>query len=307
MPAAERVLDFSDAAARLSLRHEQLVVTVEDREPLTVPMAEIAAVILAGPRLTATQPALAGLMRHAAAVIVCDESRQPSGMMLPINAHAMQTQRMLAQVRASVPTGKRLWKQIIQRKIRAQAAILDTTGRGESGLRALAREVRSGDTTNREGLASQRYWPLLFGDPDFRRRREADNQNRLLNYGYAVLRAAVGRAVCAAGLHPSIGVHHHGRTNPWCLADDLMEPYRPLVDLAVVELVGRYPSVCPLDAEAKGRLVAVLTDRLESDGESRTVSDWIQRTAASLAQVFLGETDRLFYPKGLTHGDGASS
>lgn len=301
MPAAERVLDFSEAAARLSLRHEQLVVRTEDRENTTVPLAEIAAMILASPRLTATQPLLAGVMRHGGAVIVCDESLCPAGMMLPLNANATQTQRMLAQVRAPVPMGKRVWKQIVQYKIRSQAVALATAGRPDVGLFELAKRVRSGDPTNVEAHASQRYWPLIFDDPQFRRRRDASDQNRLLNYGYAVLRAAVGRAICAAGLHPSIGVHHHGRNNPWCLADDLMEPYRPLVDSAVVELVGQDGSDCPLDKSSKPRLVAVLTDRLTSQGESRSVFEWISRTASSLAHVFLGESDRVFYPGGLCH------
>jgi len=301
MPGAERIIDFSDAPAHLSLRHEQLVVRSDNDGETTVPMAEIAAVILTTSRVTTTQPALAGLMRHGGTVIVCDDSRQPAGMMLPLNVNTTQTQRMLAQVRASVPTGKRLWKQIIQEKIRSQAATLEAAGRDSAGLRELAKRVRSGDPQNLEAQASQRYWPRLFDDPNFRRRRIAEDQNRLLNYGYAVLRAAVGRAICASGLHPSIGIHHHGRNNPWCLADDLMEPYRPLIDRAVVELVAHFGSDCPLDGAAKSRLVSVLTDRLASDNESRTVFDWISRTAASLAQVFLGEADRLQYPDALRH------
>lgn len=301
MPGAERVLDFSEAKAYLSLRHEQLVIRADEQGEVTVPLAEIAAVILASPRITATQPALAGVMRHGGSVIVCDDTHQPAGMMLPLNANTTQTQRMLAQMRASVPTGKRLWKQIVQEKIRSQAATLIAAGRGDGGLAAIVARVRSGDPSNVEGRAAQRYWPMLFADPNFRRRREAEDQNRLLNYGYAILRAAVGRAICASGLHPSIGIHHHGRNNPWCLADDLMEPYRPLVDSAVVELVGEYGSDCPLDATAKSRLVSVMTDRLDSDGEERSVFDWISRTSASLAQVFLGERDRLFYPDGLRY------
>lgn len=301
MPAAERVLDFSDSAAHLSLRYEQLVIRADDRGEITVPLAEIAAVILTSPRLTATQPALAGVMRHGGSVIVCDDCCQPAGMMLPLNANTTQTQRMLAQMRASVPTAKRLWKQIVQEKIRAQAAALIAAGRGDGGLCGLAARVRSGDSSNLEGQAAQRYWPLLFNDPSFRRRRDAENQNRLLNYGYAVLRAAVGRAICASGLHPSIGLHHHGRNNPWCLADDLMEPYRPLVDRAVVELVCEHGPDCSLDGTSKPRLVSVLTDRVSSGGEARSLFDWISRTAASLAQVFLGEADRLHYPDGLCH------
>ncbi len=310
MPGGERVIDFSDGPAHLSMRYEQLVIRAEDGEgqaaEVTVPLTEIAALILTTPRLTATQSALAGVMRHGGSVIVCDDSRQPAGMMLPLNANTSQTQRMLAQIRAPVPTAKRLWKQIVQEKIRAQAATLLAAGRGDGGLPALAPRVRSGDPSNVEAQAAQRYWPLLFNDANFRRRRESPDQNRLLNYGYAVLRAAVGRAICASGLHPSIGVHHCGRSNPWCLADDLMEPYRPLMDSAVVELVGLYGPDCALDRRSKSALVSVLTDRLESKGEARSVFEWISRTSASLAQVFLGASDRLLFPDGLHHAPDAS-
>ncbi|MGI9015031.1 MAG: type II CRISPR-associated endonuclease Cas1 [Phycisphaerales bacterium] len=300
MPAAERIIDFTDAAVHLSMRHEQLVIRRgDDESEVSVPLAELAAVVLTSPRLTATQPALAGLARHGCSVIVCDDGFQPAGMMLPLVAHTTQTQRMIAQVRASQPVNKRIWRDIVQAKVRAQAVLLQQLHKDDGGLAALARAVRSGDPMNIEAQAAQRYWPMLFDDPNFRRFRAAEDQNRLLNYGYAVLRAAIGRALCATGLHPSIGVHHHSRTNPWCLADDVMEPYRPLVDAAAVELVGLYTNACPLDGEAKTMLIGVLTQRLHSDGEERTVFDWISRTAASLAKVFLGEAKSIFYPDGL--------
>lgn len=306
MPAAERVIDVSEAAAHISLRCEQLVIRTEAAAEVTIPLAEIAVLVLASPRSTATQPALAGITRHGGAVIVCDDLRQPAGMMLPLSANATQTQRMLAQIRSPLPTTKRLWKQIVQEKIRAQAGALMAAGRGDGGLRALAGRVRSGDPENLEGQAAQRYWPLLFNDAGFRRRRDADDQNRFLNYGYAVLRGAVARAACASGLHPSIGLHHHGRGNPWCLADDLMEPYRPLVDRVVVELVGEFGGDGPMDRPVKARLASVLSERVSSGGECRTASDWIARTTASLSQVFMGEAVRLFYPEGLRDGNLAS-
>lgn len=309
MPGAERVIDLSEAKAFLSVRHEQLVVRTDESAEVTVPLAELAAIVFTSPRLTTTQPALAGIMRHGGTVIVCDEAHHPVGMMLPLNANTMQTKRMLAQVRAPVPTGKRLWKQIVQAKIQAQAAALESIHDDDAGLRGLVARVRSGDPTNVEGQAAQRYWPVLFADPGFRRRREADDQNRLLNYGYAVLRAAVGRAICAAGLHPAIGVHHHGRNNPWCLADDLMEPYRPLIDRAVVNLVREFGADCSLDRETKPVLVGVLQDRLihgDRSPEIRTVFDWIGRSAASLAQVFLGQSKEMFFPDGLGHANVSS-
>ncbi|RMF45431.1 MAG: type II CRISPR-associated endonuclease Cas1, partial [Deltaproteobacteria bacterium] len=169
----------------------------------------------------------------------------------------------------------------------------------DMGLEAIAAQVRSGDVTNREAMAAQRYWPALFNDPDFRRRRDAPDQNRMLNYGYAALRAAVGRALCAAGLHPSLGVHHRDRTNPWCLADDLMEPYRPLIDEETAEIVASIGGDIALDGEVKAQIVGALHGRIEHEGESRTVMDWIGRSASSMAQAFLGERRQLLLPEGL--------
>lgn len=312
MPGAERVLDFAERPVRLSVRHEQLVVREGDAEVATTPLAEAAVAIVASPRLTCTGATLAGLMRHGGSVVVCDDTNTPVGMMLPLGANQQQTRRVLAQTAASRPTNKRLWKQIVRAKIAAQAYTLELHTGERSGLPRIAARVKSGDPENMEAQAARRYWPALFG-PDFRRRRDADDHNRLLNYGYAVLRAAVGRAVCAAGLHPSVGIHHRDRHNSFCLADDLMEPYRPVVDDAVADLVNDYGPNAPLDRETKARLIAVLHARLhhrfppttegeKGELESRTVLDWIGRTGASLAAAYLGEAEGragVFYPDGL--------
>jgi CRISPR-associated protein Cas1 len=151
----------------------------------------------------------------------------------------------------------------------------------------LARQVRSGDPDNREAVAARRYWNRLFDDSGFRRRRDGDDQNRLLNYGYAVLRAAVARAICAVGLHPGLGVHHHHRSDAFCLADDLIEPYRPIVDAEVVEIAGEFGTDAPLDRPVKARLLGVLTQRWISDGEDRAILDLIARSARSLAATLL--------------------
>lgn len=304
MPAGERVIDLSTGAARLSVRNAQLVIRPEDGPEASVPLAEIAVLILTNGQVTATQAVFSGMMEAGGAVLVCDARRMPSGIMLPIEGHTLQTRRMAAQVAASLPTRKRLWQQVVREKVRAQATILELRREGDAGLRTLAGRVRSGDPENVEAQAAARYWPILFNDPNFRRRYEADDQNRLLNYGYGVLRSAVGRAICAAGLHPSLGLHHHARNNAWCLADDLMEPYRPLVDDAVCELVGSYGPACPLDAPSKQALVEVLVSRLEcgkgaAEAEYRTVFDCISRTAVSLSKVYAGEADRLEFPAGL--------
>jgi CRISPR-associated protein Cas1 len=167
---------------------------------------------------------------------------------------------------------------------------------GDRGLDVLVSLVRSGDPLNVEAQASRRYWPALFADPNFRRERAFDDQNRLLNWGYAILRAMVARAICAAGLHPSVGVQHHNRYNAFCLADDLMEPFRPLVDRIVAGWVREHGRLAPLDRAFKQQLLEVLAGRWDAGGEVRTLFDVLARSANSLANVFIGETARIEIP-----------
>jgi CRISPR-associated protein Cas1 len=262
MPGDERVLDLSSSPARVSLSHERLIIQREGEPDVAVPLMEAALAVVSHPRVSCTVAALAGLMRHGGSLVVCDDSQTPVGLMLPLSVNHEQTRRVVAQAASTRPTGKRLWKQIVRAKVRSQSHVLALRTGSDGGLRRLADEVRSGDPSNIEGQAAQRYWPLLFAEPGFLRRRDAQDQNRLLNYGYAVLRAAVGRAICAAGLHPSLGVHHHGRNNPWSLADDLMEPYRPLVDDEVAAIVGEWGADVALGPAIKEQLIGTLHMRL---------------------------------------------
>lgn len=305
----ERFLEIAKDPTRLSLRHGCLVVHREGVPDVSVTLFELSAVVLAHPQCVITQPAMAALMEAGVPLLVCDGSFLPSGLMLPLAANTLQTQRMLAQASAKPTLKKRLWQQVVRTKIKAQGACLLGLHQDDGGLHALAERVKSGDPENVEATAAQRYWPLLFRDVEFRRRHEAEDQNRLLNYGYAILRAAVGRAICAAGLHPSIGLHHKGRGNPFCLADDLVEPYRPLVDGEVAKMAGERGRDCPLDSLSKQRLVELLDLRLQArrgEADMRTVSECIGRTAFSLAEIFGGvrvgaggAADRLFFPLGL--------
>lgn len=299
MTAPERILDFTLSPARLSLRYGQLVIERSGFPETTAPMDELAVVILAQRQLTITQPALNALMLANAVILVCDETLHPSGMMLPLAGHHQQTTRMLAQAAAAKPLKKRIWQQLVTAKVRSQGRLLDEVLHDDAGLYAMADTVRSGDTMNIEGQAAQRYWPLLFNDAMFRRRRDAEDQNKLLNYGYAVLRAAVARSVCAVGLHPSLGVQHHSRSNAYCLVDDIMEPYRPLVDAVVRDLVGQYGKELPLAGFAKERLIQSLHSPLQSLGERRTALAWIERTCSSVAQMLQKQTTDVFIPGGL--------
>jgi len=293
----ERIIDLSSEAARLSVRLEQLVIERKDSEAVTVPLAEMAVLVAAHRQILFTQSVLAGIASHNGMLVVCDEKSMPVGMMIPIEQHHLQAERFAKQAEATLPTKKRIWQQIVQAKIAAQGRLLAEFRKSDSGLIAMSRQVRSGDPENMEAQASRRYWPALFDDPGFKRDREGQDQNRFLNYGYAVLRAMVARAICASGLHPSLGVHHHNRYDAFCLADDLMEPCRPLVDRAVLHYVIARTKEAPMDREAKAAIIGALTARFILNDESRTLFDVLTRTAASLAKIFTGEAKDLVLPE----------
>jgi len=293
----ERIIDISQRPARLSVREGLLVIECEEGEKSTTPLEELAALVVSHPRVSYTHAVLSGIAAHGGAFVACDEKHLPAGMLLPLNAHYVQAERFARQARASEPLKKRLWQQIVTAKVLAQAAVLRQVRGDDQGLAALARTVRSGDPQNIESRASCRYWPALFNAPHFRRNTNARDQNQHLNYGYAVLRAIVGRALCACGLHPSLGLHHHNRYDAFCLADDLMEPFRPLVDRTVARWVDAHGSQCPLDREAKGVLLESLTGRVELNGELRTLFDVARRAAASLAAAFQGKSRKLALPR----------
>ena len=231
-----------------------------------MPLADLAVILVAHPQVTYTQAVLSGLAAAGGVFVACDGRNLPVGMMLPLAAHHAQAERFAAQARAPLPVRKRLWRQIVRAKINAQAALLVELRGTDFGIEAMAGRVHSGDPSNVEARAARRYWPRVFADLDFRRHRENEDQNVLLNYGYAVLRAIVARAICAAGLHPSLGIHHHNRYDAFCLADDLMEPFRPAVDRAVAEYMGTHDEPYKLEAAAKQQIIGELTGRYDLDG-----------------------------------------
>lgn len=314
------VLDFSVGSVHLCLRNRQLLVRRNDgadaphsglsqwneRDP-TIPIEDIAVVLLSSRRATTSVAALDALASAGAAVVVCGPDMLPTGMLLPLAGHFEHTKRLAAQLDAPLPLRKRVWQEIVRAKVLSQGSLLETFRGDALGMYELADKVRSGDPENIEARAAQRYWPALMGSSDFRRRVDADGANSLLNYGYAVLRASVARSICAAGLHPAVGVHHHGRGNPFCLADDLMEPYRPVIDGVAAVIADETPKVVPtLDPRNKARLVGVLQEGMEHrdrrEVQVRPVMDWISRSAASLARRLCRETDEsVFFPSGLVN------
>jgi len=295
----DRIIEIAEQPARLRIEHRQLVVDQsgdaagDERHIYRIPLDDLAAVVVAHPQVSYTQAVLAELAAVGGAFVTCDRSRMPIGLLLPLDGHSVQAERFRKQMELPQPRRKRLWQQVVRAKVAMQAALLESRTGSDCGLLALLPGVRSGDPSNIEARAARRYWTALFGS-DFRRDRDAADHNRLLNYGYAVLRAVTARAICAAGLHPSVGLHHHNRYNAWCLADDLMEPFRPIVDRAVAELVDGCESVPEMDQETRAALLGSLTGRVEIEAEQRTLFDALARTAASLANVIstgAGELD----------------
>jgi CRISPR-associated protein Cas1 len=293
----DRLLDLSEEPARLSVRNAQLVIERGEGAAVSVPLADLAALIVAHPQVTFTQAVVSRLVEAGGTVVVCDARRMPCAMVLPLDAHSTQAERFDQQAQAPQPLRKRLWQQLVKAKVNAQGRLLHELHGDDPGLAVLAGKVRSGDPDNIEAQASRRYWPRLFGDAAFRRHRDAEDQNRQLNYGYGVLRAVVARAICGAGLHPSLGLHHHNRYDAFRLADDLMEPLRPRVDAAVADWVARHGAASPLDKNCKQALVAALTARLELADASRTLFDTAARMASSLAAVLDGKRKDLLLPE----------
>lgn len=293
----DRILDFSDEAAHLSVRLANLVIRRPDKPEIALPLSEIGVVVASHPQISITQAVLAGLCGAGGAYLTCDEKRLPVGLMLPLRAHFTQTERIARQMAAKLPLRKRLWRQIVQTKIQAQASVLVLEGGKDMGLMAMANRVRSGDPDNIEAQAARRYWSAVFGDEDFRRDRAAEDVNRVLNYGYAVLRAMTGRAVCAVGLHPSIGLHHHNRYSQFTLADDIMEPFRVVVDRAAIEIGRTWGPDAALDKMVKGHIIETLNSRYRLQGEQRSLFDILARTASSLVAALGGEIQALTLPK----------
>lgn len=306
----ERILDFSDEPARLSARNGLLVVSRTDKPEVTVPLAEIAVVVASHPQVSLSLAVLAGLAQNKAILVACDSKRMPASMTLPVAVHFAQGDIFEAQARTSLPTRKRLWKRVVRAKLRAQAALLAAFEKGSGSalspvpdpfsleqaprsILALLPEVTSGDKTNIEAQGARKYWGGLTAAkllPDgFSRDAEGEWPNPLFNYGYAVLRAIVARALCACGLHPSFGLHHHNKYNAFRLADDLMEPFRPLVDRAALLWLSRFADKKELDRASKQHLAGALLERLVCEEESRTLFDVVARLSQRLAKVLTNE------------------
>lgn len=298
----KRTLCFSNPAY-LSLRNAQLVIRIEKQDDsperqTTVPIEDIGIVVLDHQQITITHGAIAALLDNNAAVVTCDKRHLPVGLMLPLEGHTVQSERFRDQINASLPLRKQLWQQTVQQKILNQAALLRELHNAETGnMLHWAADVRSGDSTNLEGRAAAYYWKMMFPDlDDFTRERYGDEPNAFLNYGYAILRATVARALVSSGLLPTLGIHHHNRYNAYCLADDIMEPYRPYVDRLVVQTMQLYPDISEVTTDIKRNLLTIPTLDVVIGGQRSPLMVAVSQTTASLARCFAGEARKITYP-----------
>jgi CRISPR-associated protein Cas1 len=284
----DRILYFG-SPVHLSTSQEQLVVCVKETgEERRFPLEDLGLIELDGPQQTLTTALLQKLMAHNVAVLVCDAQHLPAGLLLPTIGHTLQQKHQQAQMSASKPLQKQLWQQTVTAKIRHQALALELLGREAATLHRLAKAVKSGDAENAEGLAAQYYWKEVFADRHFRREPTGDYPNSLLNYGYAVLRAITARAIVGAGLLPALGIFHRNQYNPYPLADDLMEPFRPVVDLLVAKWLLEHPGPYELNRDLKAYILQLPTITLKGPKDRPSLQTSVQRAATQLARCYLG-------------------
>lgn len=304
----KRTLYFG-SPAYLSLSNNQLVVRKPDDGDLpladtdvlvkTVPVEDIGVVVLDNRQITVTSSLISSLLENKVAVISCDSKSMPTGLCLPLYGNDVQNERFRNQIDASLPLRKQLWQQTVEAKILNQAAVLKyVSGESARNMLAWAGSVKSGDTENMEGRAAAFYWKNVFPElPYFNRGRFEESPNNVLNYGYAILRAVVARSLVASGLLPTLGIHHHNRYNAYCLADDIMEPYRPYVDKLVVDILNE-GDLCPqLTKDIKTKLLSIpIIDVRINERRSPLMLATFQ-TAVSLNKCFNGESRKLLYPE----------
>lgn len=292
----KRTLHFGNPA-HLSFRNAQLLIELKDelRTCKTIPIEDVGVVILEHPQITLSISVLDAFMKANVALISCDDHYMPSGMFLPLEGHNTQTERIRNQLNASEPLKKQLWQQTIKIKISNQAKVLDKIGlNGATRLMDLSQKVKSGDSGNLEAQAAAYYWNQLYGS-EFFRSRSRSSPNAQLNYGYAILRSLVARALSASGMYPSVGIHHRNKYNAFCLADDIMEPYRPFVDWMVWNL--NYPEdESGLTKDQKTTLLSIPQIDVQITELNRPLFHAVSLTTASLYKCFAGETRKVAFP-----------
>ncbi len=300
----KRTLYFGNPAY-LRTANEQLVITLpelksglkEEDRSTTIPIEDIGVMLLDHQQITISQALISKLMYHNVALITCDNTHHPTGMLLNLDGNTLQSERFASQIEASVPLKKQLWAQTVEQKVLNQAAVLKQQASGDyQYLMKITKNIRSGDPDNIEGRAAAYYWKNIFKF-SFVRDREGESPNHLLNYGYALVRAGIARALVGSGLLPTLGIHHRNKYNSYCLADDIMEPYRPIVDLLICEMMKQGKVNETIDKEQKQTLLQIFTQDVVLDGEKSPLLIAMQRTSASLVKCYEGTQRKIVYPE----------
>jgi CRISPR-associated protein Cas1 len=294
----KRTLYFG-SPAYLKTANEQLVIEMHDSgETKNAPIEDIGLLILDHQQITITQALLAKLLANNTAVVTCNHTHHPVGLLLNLDGNSLQSQHFRDQIEASIPLKKQLWQQTVTSKILNQAALLQAQRQENKLLINLAKEVKSGDSENHEARAAAYYWKRIFPEfLEFRRDREGPPPNNLLNYGYAILRALVARSLVASGLLPTLGIHHRNQYNSYCLADDIMEPYRPFVDKVVCQIIRGNGKFLEMTPSMKKELLSIPTMDVRINGQKSPLMNAVQRTTSSLAKCFEGRSRKLLYPQ----------
>lgn len=289
----KRTLFFGNKCS-LTTKHEQLVIKTTDRET-TIPIEDIGFVVIENQETYISIPTLSKLSTNNVSVIFCDQKHMPQSMLLNLDAHHIQQVHFKNQINATEPLKKQLWQQVVKAKIDNQAFLLEQLNKNNTPLKHYSSNVLSGDTDNREGAAAAYYWKHLF-EFNFKRERFGDYPNLFLNYGYIILRAAMARALSGSGLLNTLGIHHHNKYNAFCLADDIMEPYRPLIDAKVLEILKKYDEH-DLITPIKAALLTTLTQTVYFKEKKSPLMVALSTTTSSLQQCFAGKTRKIIYPK----------
>jgi CRISPR-associated protein Cas1 len=290
----KRTLFFSNKCS-LTTKHEQLIIKNDAKIEKTVPIEDVGFIVIENQETYISIPALSKLSANNVSVIFCDNKHMPQSMLLNLNNHHIQQELFRHQINASEPLKKQLWQQIIKHKIKNQSSLLIRKEKNDTPLEYYQSKVLSGDSDNREAAAAAYYWKNIF-DFKFKRERNGVYPNLFLNYGYIVLRAAVARALSGSGLLNTLGIHHHNKYNAFCLADDVMEPYRPLIDAKVLEIIDEYDEqdlITPIKLE----LLNVLAQTVYFEDKKSPLIVALSRTTSSLQQCFAGKTRKILYPK----------
>ena len=293
----KRTLCFSNPAY-LSVKLNQLVISFpEKEEKKTIPIEDIGVVILDSPQITVTQTVLIKLLENNTAVVTCNSSHHPIGLQLCLDGNTLQSERFQKQISASEVLKKNLWQQTIQSKIYNQAMFLQELGIPVRNMLLWSRSVTSGDTKNHEARAAAYYWEnILQSHDNFKRERFGEYPNNFFNYSYAILRAIVARNLVGSGLLPTLGIHHKNKYNAYCLADDIMEPYRPYADRLVLETIQKYPDTEDINKEIKSMLLTLPVIDVKINKQQRPLLVAVAETTASLAQCFAGKRRKIKYP-----------